>query len=116
MILHAKTHPTYVEGCFGCKAASIRVAAAATPNRRQAYINQQGAWDQTMADDDAYKRLRKDGLQPRSTKGCAELERIDDRNVIEGLPKLWNEREEHLLNPTSEPMTMTELAEKAESL
>ena len=58
MSIHrVRTHPDYVEGCFGCKASTVVVAdgqirAVAHKNERE--LN-------------AYKDARKQGLQPRST-------------------------------------------------
>ena len=73
---HRETHPDLdVDGCFGCKIANVSVSSSAMPNRRkQAHsINQKEArWDKDM---DAYKRLRQDGLQPKSIDGSAEVEK-----------------------------------------
>jgi len=78
MIKHQETHPNLdVEGCFGCKVAGLSVAASATPTRREgrraAVINQK---DKVLEKDlDAYKRLRQEGLQPKSIDGSAEVEK-----------------------------------------
>lgn len=109
MSLHQQTHPTFVDGCFGCKAGSIRIAAEATPFRREATVARARAWDKQARDDAAYKKLRADGLQPKGTKDCTELALLDDPLVIQGLPKLWNERQDLLVNPTDTPMTMAEI-------
>lgn len=101
MALHHRTHPTYVEGCFGCKAASVRTAAEATPFRKSATVAH-GEWARRQfADDDAYRRLRKNGLQPTTTVGAAHLEKhADTPEQVEGKPKLWARREEILAEHT----------------
>jgi hypothetical protein len=59
MSLHRhRTHPTYVEGCFGCKASTL--------NFPDMHIHQWArANDREL---DAYRSARKEGIQPRSTK------------------------------------------------
>lgn len=75
MVKHQETHPNLdVEGCFGCKVASVSISSAAMPQRKAHShgINQTEAqWDKDMA---AYKRLRNDGLQPRKIDGAAAVE------------------------------------------
>lgn len=71
---HRETHPTYVEGCFGCRIMTVSASATATPGRRpQAIegISRDNRWSKDM---DAYKRLRRDGLQPPQIDGCKQLE------------------------------------------
>jgi hypothetical protein len=75
MIKHQETHPNLdVDGCFGCKIAGIAISSAAMPGRK-AYshgINEtEKRWHKDM---DAYKRLRKDGLQPKRIDGSHEVE------------------------------------------
>ena len=59
--------------CFGCKIQSVSMAASAMPTRSNV-----GTIDfqtkKSHADVAAYKRLRKDGLQPKMVKGSAEIE------------------------------------------
>ena len=59
--------------CFGCKIQSVSMAASAMPTRSNV-----GTIDfqtkKSHADVAAYKRLRKDGLQPKTVKGSANLE------------------------------------------
>jgi hypothetical protein len=75
---HRETHPNLdVEGCFGCKVTGLSVAASATPSRRDgrraATINHK---DKVLEKDlDAYKRLRQEGLQPKTIDGSAEVEK-----------------------------------------
>jgi hypothetical protein len=104
MILHQRTHPRLdVDGCFGCKAAGIRIAAAATPTRRADTYERDVAWERQMRDDAAYKSLVADGLQPARTKGCHELAQTDDKRFIEGMPALWEDRGEYLMDTSDTP-------------
>lgn len=62
--------------CFGCKAAGIRFSGTCTPGRKPEVV-QQIAFDNSMTrDNEAYKRLRKEGLQPKSVKGSADVEQF----------------------------------------
>lgn len=62
------------ENCFGCKAASVGFSASSMPTRKIA-INDQDKFLATKEKDvAAYRRLRKDGLQPKTTSGSAALE------------------------------------------
>jgi hypothetical protein len=63
-------HP---EDCFGCKAASISMSPSAMPTRSNAGVINMDT-KAMHADVAAYKRLRKDGTQPKSVKGAAALE------------------------------------------
>lgn len=66
---HKETHPDYVEGCWGCHAASIQFGSTSP------VVAAQSAADRQLAKDrDAYKRLRNDGLQPKSLDGSSTLE------------------------------------------
>jgi hypothetical protein len=72
---HRETHPNLdVEGCFGCRVSGISFGAnpSTTKGQEVAKINQRAKnWDKDMP---AYKRLRKNGLQPKSIDGSAALE------------------------------------------
>lgn len=83
---HAETHPTLdVEGCFGCRVAGVSFGSNSTTTRgaRVAEINQtEKGWKKDM---DAYKRLRRDGLQPRQIDGSSVLEKhATEKWQIEG--------------------------------
>lgn len=73
---HRETHPNLdVEGCFGCKVANVRVAPnhTTTGGERAAQINAtESRWQKDMP---AYKRLRADGLQPKTIDGAANVEK-----------------------------------------
>jgi hypothetical protein len=75
-VKHRETHPNLdVEGCFGCRIANVRVAPnhTTTGGERAAQINATEArWHKDMP---AYKRLRQDGLQPKTIEGAANLEK-----------------------------------------
>lgn len=59
MSLHReRTHPVYVEGCFGCKASTVTIADGQV--RAFAHRNE--------SELDAYRSARKQGIQPKSTK------------------------------------------------
>lgn len=58
MTLHQqRTHPEPVEGCFGCKAASIQWGSIDVAGERR-HVRRL----------DLYKSARKQGIQPASTK------------------------------------------------
>jgi hypothetical protein len=92
---HQETHPNLdVEGCFGCKVAGVSFGANAstTSGAKVAEINQRAKnWDKDMP---AYKRLRQNGVQPKSIDGAAALEakastvaEVESRPNIEKLIK-----------------------------
>lgn len=59
MGLHAKTHPVFVEGCFGCKVMTLQLNAgdAARPVAQK-------KWDGELQ---AYRDARAQGIQPAGT-------------------------------------------------
>lgn len=72
---HRETHPVDVDGCFGCKVLGVRMGANTTTTRGQqvAEVNNRAkSWEKDMP---AYKRLRKQGYQPRTIDGAADVER-----------------------------------------
>ena len=73
---HRETHPDLdVEGCFGCKVAGVRMGANSTTTRGAAVSETKARARRWEKDMPAYKRLRKNGLQPRGIDGAAELEK-----------------------------------------
>ena len=76
-MIHRKTHPEYVEGCFGCKLATVNLAPSATPSRAGgAFAAENVAKEKRwQTDHAAYRRLVKNGLQPKVLDGAAELEK-----------------------------------------
>lgn len=65
MALHQRTHPGLdVPGCFGCKAAGVSISADAMPFRKAATAVANITDRRMVKDHEAYRRLRKDGLQP----------------------------------------------------
>ena len=95
---HRVLHPQSVEGCYACRLLTVNVSPSATPTRfagsESARINAtEKQWDKDMP---AYRRLRKNGLQPRSIDGAATLEqRATDRFEVE---------QGHLYSEADKPM------------
>lgn len=83
-----------VDNCFACKCATIHVSARATPGRRADAVNRMDFEKVQEKDIPAYKRLKAHGLQPKSTRGAAELEsRAESRWEVETGQRLdGNER------------------------
>ncbi len=75
-MIHQQTHPNLdVEGCFACRVSGIRMGMNTTTTRGQNVesINRtERNWQKDMP---AYKRLRKEGLQPKSIDGAAAVEK-----------------------------------------
>lgn len=76
----AMTHRDPVEGCYACRISAVQLAPSATPTRSESTPGQRAFMDRFGAqfhngDREAYKRLRADGLQPRTVDGSAHLER-----------------------------------------
>lgn len=66
MSLHRqKTHPEYVEGCFGCKVGSLQLATGDANGKMIASGWTAKKWDGELA---AYRDARAQGIQPKSTK------------------------------------------------
>lgn len=62
MSLHQKTHPVYVEGCFGCKVGTLKVGYCGKAGQD---ATAQKRWDSEL---DLYSSAVKQGIQPESTK------------------------------------------------
>lgn len=72
---HRQRHPQYVEDCFGCKALTIQLTPSAAPTSADASFAKWKAEEKTLTEDgEAYKRLRRDGFQPKNINGSAQLE------------------------------------------
>jgi hypothetical protein len=89
---HMETHPNLdVEGCFGCRVAGISFGAnpSTTKGQEVAKINERAKnWDKDMP---AYKRLRRNGLQPKGIDGAAALEaRATTAAEVESRPNVEN--------------------------
>jgi hypothetical protein len=92
-MLHRRTHPQPVDGCFGCHVATIGVAAAALPNRGKA-ITVANQKDAALARDmDAYKRLRRDGEQPARIDGAAHVEKHAETRLEVSRSLVLNDRQ-----------------------
>lgn len=89
-MIHRQTHPVFVEGCFGCKAASIDFSAEATPNRRPAPVEIEATEKRWHKDHAAYERLYKQGYNPPRLDGCANRERFAKTKMdIEHPARQW---------------------------
>ncbi len=78
MKLHQATHPTYQEGCYACRIASVSFAQSAMPTRYP-QANQTTAREKRWERDiPAYKRLRKNGVQPKCIDGSGDFETMAD--------------------------------------
>lgn len=70
---HGVTHWN-PEGCFGCKVMTVGVAPSAMPSRHPGAAGNVIREKKLVKDLAAFKRMRMDGLEPRSTKGAARIE------------------------------------------
>jgi len=87
---HRETHPNLdVEGCFGCRVSLVHVGPNSTTTRGAAVSQTEQkarGWDKDMP---AYRRLRKQGYQPRSIDGSARLEATATSAAqVEGRPDI----------------------------
>lgn len=72
MTLHQrKTHPTYVEGCFGCKIGTQRIGYCGQGGND---ATRQKKWDAEL---DLYASAVKAGMQPETTQGAGVRQSID---------------------------------------
>jgi hypothetical protein len=71
-----RTHPVYVEGCFGCRASTIRISAevAATTDAGRDVIETKQHWAQWDKDREAWKRMWNTGVAPSTITGSADVE------------------------------------------
>lgn len=61
-MLHRKTHPVDVEGCFGCKILGLNLSAGEASSRTPMTTKK---WDAELQ---AYRDARAQGIQPSSTR------------------------------------------------
>ena len=75
MSLHRiRTHPDYVEGCFGCKASTVDLNPGEASTRLTMSAKK---WDNELA---LYRSARSQGIQPDSTKTKDIRKAIDISN------------------------------------
>lgn len=75
-MIHQRTHPNLnVEGCFACRIAGIRMGSNSTTTRGQEVEKTNKVERSWQKDMPAYKRLRKDGIQPKRIDGAADVEK-----------------------------------------
>jgi hypothetical protein len=61
-MLHRKTHPTDVDGCFGCKILGLNLSTGEASSRVPMTTKK---WDAELQ---AYRDARAQGIQPASTR------------------------------------------------
>jgi hypothetical protein len=75
MSLHReRTHPEFVEGCFGCKASTIDLNAGEANSRLTMSAKK---WDKELA---LYRSAREQGIQPEGTSTAKIRKAIDISN------------------------------------
>lgn len=75
MSLHRiRTHPEYVEGCFGCKASTVDLNAGEASTRMTMSSKK---WDKELA---LYRSAREQGIQPEGTSTAKIRKAIDISN------------------------------------
>jgi hypothetical protein len=78
MSLHQKqTHPEFVEGCFGCKVATLELATGDAAGNIIASGTTQKKWDKELG---LYKQARAQGIQPDGTSTKQIQKAIDVSN------------------------------------
>lgn len=110
MILHAERNPGHerldVPGCYGCSIASIAFSGEMLVTRSPEVVEaaaRERRWDKDIP---AYKTLRKQGMQPKTSEGAHRLAATaNTREEVEKLPKLWKHREEILGSTLPERVT-----------
>jgi hypothetical protein len=82
---HREVHPNLdVDGCFGCRIAGVAFAASSMPSRKIATNDIDATERRWSKDMDAYKRLKRDGLQPAKIDGSADMEKkAEHRSQVE---------------------------------
>lgn len=77
MSLHQRTkHPEFVEGCFGCKIATLELG---TGDAGRPESMPQKKWTKEL---DAYAAARKQGIQPAGTSLKQVQKAVDDSNKV----------------------------------
>jgi hypothetical protein len=66
-----QTHPEYVEGCFGCKAGTLKVGYCGKGGQD---ATAQKKWDAEL---DLYASARRQGIQPETTQARGIQASID---------------------------------------
>lgn len=65
---HQQTHPSYQEGCFGCRVSSLSIGTSEK-------FNIEKSREVALSKDlDAYKRLRQNNVQPKCIDGASRVE------------------------------------------
>lgn len=69
-----------VPNCFGCKLESVSFAPSAMPTRNPGAARAAMKDPQLQKDREAYKRLRKNGEQPKHVGGSAYMESVAEES------------------------------------
>jgi hypothetical protein len=123
MSLHRqRIHPTYIEGCFGCKVGTLQMAPSVASStvwgaRAKADKEREKRWGVDMP---AYKRLREQGYQPPRIDGSAHLEthaetrfeiesgRVhDQRQLAEAISIVEDSTNRSVFEPVTKPNAVT---------
>jgi hypothetical protein len=62
------------DNCYGCKLRAVSFAASAMPNRHPAAADEKALERRLDRDLPAYKRMIDAGIQPKATRGAADIE------------------------------------------
>lgn len=71
---HRQIHPAFQPGCYSCKLLSIGISAHALETKGKPVVaidHRERKWTKNHQ---AYRALRKDGLQPRGLDGAYEVQ------------------------------------------
>lgn len=85
-------HGQHGDTCFGCRIQSVQFAGASPMA-----IEIRKRDRQLVKDGDAYRRLKKDGIQPIGTTRVAELEANIDHPMEAKLGRKLNQSEQRLV-------------------
>jgi hypothetical protein len=88
-----KHHRGGPDECFGCRIKGIRFGAAVMVNTQ---VQESRDLERRLERDlPAYRQLRREGIQPKSTVGAYEaMMGAQTKNQIEGNPEGWENRHE----------------------
>ena len=98
-MIHKRTHPEYVEGCYGCKLTTVTLfdVDTDTPKRNSAVRYRKSA-RQIKRDVESYERAKKAGLNPEtSTRAGVEKAEKQAESEARALKKLGASSKEEVL-------------------
>lgn len=81
---HRDRHPGFVDGCDACRYRTIALGHNSTTTGGRAAEGEKALEQRWERDRPAYKRLRQEGLQPKTIRGSADIEaRAETRLEVE---------------------------------